>query len=1233
MLLLTLFIAVFIVMVWTVVILFSLPLWGAIVPTVLLVAIVIGAYLYQRHLASKAARDIERELGVQADAQLQSVRPDQQEEIQAMQAEFSKALQSLKSSKLARARQGKDALSVLPWYMIIGPPGSGKSTALRNSGIQFPYLSARGGGVKGVGGTRNCEWWLTNEGVILDTAGRYTTEDDDREEWLSFLDMLKRNRPRKPVNGLVVAVSVGELIGIDEEQTVQLAQTIRERVDEVMERLKMIVPVYVMFTKCDLLAGFVDLFGDLAKTERGQIWGFTLRPEDAREAIGETFAVRFDELAEVVEQRSIVRLGSERHPETRERIFRFPQQFEGLRGNLIEFVQALFAENVYADTPVMRGVYFTSGTQEGSPIDRVMNKMAEAFGIRRTATPSGSRPAVESRSYFLRDMFADVVFPDQNLAMRSSAEVQRQKRMQLAYAGGCLAVALLILLFPAMSFFENRKFIQTTRVMAQALKLEEANKDGGAGKMVDAMMPMRQQLDQLLLWKEDGPPTGMRFGMYRGDDLLGPLGAFYGATVRRVLVDPVLTGDLKDAKTWVAKSREDERPSANSYALYFDRLKLHLLLSGPRTPREPELGEAEREWIVNSLRERWGRKAGFTESAHRTTQMANHIDLYVKLLAQDSTLAFTRNDQVVRDVRVVLDRLPFSELALAQLISEVSRKKDQYDVTLSSILGSSAQHIKDGHIKEPQDAPGRVRAAFTRRAWEKIVAPKLEHPLQGADIWVLDKDADSTNEIELARQERALRSAYYKQYIEEWQEFLSKLSMKAPTDTTVALAMLEDLTRGEPPLLGKLFRAVAFNVRLGGEQEEGKSDAEGMLDKLKQKLGPKGKAIETGVRFANGKLADDGPPSEEEVRDYTADDVEPAFAGLLKFGAAPPQAKGPDAPPPEAIPLDIYQEQLQFLRDAQRASMESQSETAAMMTRVQTARVSIQTLIQAQEGWRPLIHSLLWPPIEAISELTIKEQGGKASDQWCSEVANAFKQKLAGHYPFNRNGQDAAVADVGDFYRFESGTLWGFYGGVLKSHVEQSGTRFKFVTRAGRAGGNMYYGSVLSFLARSREISESLFAPRDAEPGVKFAFHIRPSPKLSSIRFTVDGQTVEYNNGPEEWHNFEWPGKGGKAVGATIRVRNNQGKTETLEQEGEWGLFRLMEEGTPSVAGAGRTFSVTWAMPSLDTEVVIDFRPTRSASPFFGVSPGRTPKMMQPFRAPGMSPPRVIAKGGVGCSG
>ncbi|NRD51787.1 type VI secretion system membrane subunit TssM [Corallococcus exiguus] len=1222
MLLISLLAAILAIVLWAVVLVLGLPLWAAVIPTVLIVSGIVGTLLFRRHQASKAARDIERALGAQADAQLQNVRPDQQEEIQAMQAEFSKALQSLKSSKLARSRQGKDALSVLPWYMIIGPPGSGKSTSLRNSGIQFPYLSSRGGGVKGVGGTRNCEWWLTNEGVILDTAGRYTTEDDDREEWLGFLDMLKRNRPRKPVNGLVVAVSVGDFIGIDEEQSVQLAQTIRERVDEVMERLKMIVPVYVMFTKCDLLAGFVDVFGDLAKAERGQIWGFTLRPEDSRDAVGETFTARFDELAEVVEQRSIVRMGEERHPDARERIFRFPQQFEGLRSNLTEFVQALFAENVYADTPVMRGVYFTSGTQEGSPIDRVMNAMADAFGIRRSLQPTSGRSAVEARSYFLRDMFAEVVFPDQNLAMRSTAEDLRQKRLQYAYAGGCFAIALLILLFPAISFVKNRELIQTTRAMAQALKMTEAS-NAGTSRMVDTMLPMRQQIERLMQWESEGPPTGMRFGMYRGGDLITPLGEFYGATVRRVLVDPVLGTDLTEMKTWVeVQRRQDEAPTGREYARYFDRLKLHLLLSGPRTAREPVLGEGERTWLVKGLTERWGRKPGFTESAQRTALLSSHVDLFVKLLAQDPSLAFTRNDKVVRDVRSELDQLPFATLALEQIISDVGR--EGLDLTISNILGSTAQHIK---------TDGRVRSAFTRKGWESVVRQRLENPLRGADIWVLDKDTNATNDLELARQETELRSKYYEQYIQEWKVFLDGLRVQQPGSSTEALAMLEDLTRGEPAPLARLFRSVAYNVRLSTDAEVGGDDDSTMLDSLKKKLGSKGKTLEKGVKFVGDRIGKDEEEAHEGARVYTERDVEAAFAGLLKFGAAAARSKDPEAPPPESIPLDLYQEQLQFLRDALRAAQENPDEAGPLMTRVQTARVRVRSLIEAQEvGWRPRVDALLWPPIEAISENSTKDVAGKMSEQWCSEVTNTFNLSLAGRYPFNPNGHDAAVADVGDFFRPESGTVWGFYNGFLKNDIQRMGTRFKFVNRMGRVGGSMYYGTVLAFLARSHEISESLFAPRDAEPGVQFSFHVRPSPKLSSIRFTVDGQTVDYNNGPEEWHSMKWPQQG-KTVGASIKVRNNRGQTESIEREGEWGLFRLLEEGTPVVESGARVFSVTWKVPSMDTEVVIDFRPTRSASPFFGITVGRNARLMQPFRMPGVLPPRVIGKGGAGCSG
>ena len=83
----------------------------------------------------------------------------------------------------------------------------------------------------------------------------------------------------------------------------------------------------------------------------------------------------------VLERRTLARLGEERRIDARERIYGFPQELAALKSSMAELVAALFQENVYADSPIMRGVYFTSGTQEGRPIDRVMNSMAKAFGV------------------------------------------------------------------------------------------------------------------------------------------------------------------------------------------------------------------------------------------------------------------------------------------------------------------------------------------------------------------------------------------------------------------------------------------------------------------------------------------------------------------------------------------------------------------------------------------------------------------------------------------------------------------------------------------------------------------------------------------------------------------------------------------------------------------------------------------------------------------------------------
>ncbi|WP_207455962.1 type VI secretion system membrane subunit TssM [Azospirillum sp. SYSU D00513] len=436
------------------------------------------------------------------------------------------------------ARLGGRYLYQIPWYLVIGAPGSGKTTALSRARLGAPLAPAAGQGhgqmaggglgqpLHGLGGTRNADWWFTDHAVLIDTAGRYTTQDSrrpvDNRVWAGLLELLKAHRPRQPVNGVLATVSLSDLTGWSDAERRDHAITLRQRLLELRGRLGLRVPVYLMLTKADLLEGFDSFFDTLDRRERAQVWGLTFPPEQDARGLPGAFRARFADLLRRLDERLPERLHQEPDIRRRSETFAFPLRVAELEGPLADLVDTVFGSEAGEEAPLLRGIYFSSATQPG-----------------RTAED----PAP---TYFLERLLPELVFPEANLAGEDRALERRRRRRRMLAAGGAVAAGLAVALAWLGAWRAERARLEEAAAgigqVTEALRaLDSAPRSLTRVEDTDfaAVLPALDGL-RALAAGDGARPLFLSAGLDQGARLARPAAEVYHRALRTILLSRVV---------------------------------------------------------------------------------------------------------------------------------------------------------------------------------------------------------------------------------------------------------------------------------------------------------------------------------------------------------------------------------------------------------------------------------------------------------------------------------------------------------------------------------------------------------------------------------------------------------------------------------------------------------------------------------------------------------------------
>ncbi|CAA0096768.1 Uncharacterised protein [BD1-7 clade bacterium] len=1056
------------------------------------------------------------------------------EELSTLQQRFKEALTLI--NKKGGHFSKRTNIYGLPWYIIVGPPGSGKTTALLNSGLKFPLSEKLGEqAIQGVGGTRNCDWWFTDQAVMIDTAGRYVTQDSNKDldasAWTGFLSLLKKYRKRQPINGVFIAISASDLLVQSKAKRTEHVSAIKQRIKELHEQLGIHFPIYVLITKSDLLAGFETFFADLDARDREQPWGMTFdlqapspdgKTTDSNASPTQAFDWNFDQLIQRLNTRVVQRVHHERNLDRAAQINAFPTQMQMFKKTLSEFLNDIFENTRYEHDAMLRGVYFTSGTQEGTPIDRLVNRLAQ--NSQAGFSPQGQ--ASEGKSFFIKDVMSKIVFPEAGLAGSNQRFENKLAWLRRSTIATTALITLAMCGFWAGSYFYNDAYVDrvsTNLTTAQQAVSDVSIYDLDPINTLDALNRIRNASNT----REDATTIPLENPQ---DALSSPWYSGFGLqqqsklqTQNTVAYERVLNKMLL-ARLMVMLERQLANPDTPLTYQYV-ALRTYLMLGSDDHYDANE---------VNAFfRESWLKRFDRTLTREQRLEFVEHLNAL--FATRPGPLPMPLDQKLIEQTQANLRAISFDEQIYARIQQLNWDKHPQF-----SIYDAAGRASADLVFirKSGKSLSEGIEPLYTKQVYRQLMNGEIARIAEDVlgEAWVYGDQQSRTDSIDQNAIIKRVEMRYLNDYKNHYRALLADIDILPFSSFDEASRVLSTLSGKDSPVV-LLIEGVREQTHLSLVDNE-------VVDV----------ASSTAVRVAQNRLSRMlGTQQELNIDTEASFDHDPVTREFYELNQT---VKSRDSAPLPITPvLDEFSELYKFMSAISYESTDSAIPPGlAQKGNAILKKMNFMLDSQPDIFLKPLMTRIV-SRSASLSQSGVVEH---LNQMWASEVLGFCQRAIANRYPVSPAAEsDIQLDDFAQFFGY-GGTMDTFFKRHLQKYVDAS--RSPWAVRRSQTAPIDLSSQALRAFEKASYIKRAFFKYGSHQP--EFTFSLTPKQMdagLSRLQLNVDGQMIGYEFGPLLTNDLTWPGLN-PGSGARLEMRQIDGRIAVLQEEGPWGWFRMLNK-------------------------------------------------------------------------